>query len=280
MSAAFHRHDQGDVPLSPLLPTLFTGHGAPTYALAPGDSGAALAAFVRGLPGVRAVLMVSAHWDTPVPTVGSALAPETVHDFWGFPAELYDIDYPAPGAPHLAQRVQALLGEAGFAARLDPQRGLDHGAWIPARVMFPAANVPVVPLSLQSQHDPAYHLRLGAALAPLAGEGVLIVASGNLTHNLQHFMAVRLGARVPAYVAEFQEWMGRKLADNDTAALLAYRQEAPGAAAAHPSDEHLLPLYVALGAAGANARAERLYSGVSEGVIAMDSFAFWPRAVH
>lgn len=280
MSAAHFLHDHRDAPLSPLLPTLFTGHGAPTYALAPGESGAALAAFARRLPGVRAVLMVSAHWDTPAPAVGGALQPETIHDYWGFPSELYDIEYPVPGAPHLAQRVQGLLAEAGFAARLDADRGLDHGAWIPARVMYPDARLPVLPLSLQSHQDPAYHLRLGAALAPLAGEGVLIVASGNLTHNLRHFMAARLGGQVPAYVKEFQAWMWQRLASNDTAALLAYRQQAPGAVSAHPSDEHLLPLYVALGAAGANARAERIFSGVADAVIAMDSYAFWPRPAH
>lgn len=280
MSAARFLHGTANVPLSPILPTLFTGHGAPTYALAPGESGAALADFVRRLPGVRAVLMVSAHWDTPTPAVGGALQPETIHDFWGFPAPLYDIDYPAPGAPHLATRVKALLDEAGFAARIDPTRGLDHGAWIPARVMFPAADVPVLPLSVQSRQDPAYHLRLGAALAPLAGEGVLIVASGNLTHNLAHFASARLSGRVPAYVPAFQEWMWHHLATNDTAALLDYRQQAPGAREAHPSDEHLLPLYVALGAAGANARAARLFRGIADAVIAMDSFAFWPQAAH
>ena len=280
MSAARLLHDHTTVPLSPLLPTLFTGHGAPTYALAPGESGAALQRFAGQLPGVRAVLVVTAHWDTPTPAVGGALHPETIHDYWGFPEPLYDISYPAPGAPNLAQRIRGLIAEAGLPAHIDPAQGLDHGVWIPARVMFPHAEVPVLPLSIQSHESPEYHLRLGAALAPLLGEGVLIVASGNLTHNLHHFAAARRTGRIPAYVPAFQAWMWGVLATNDTAALLDYRRQAPEATAAHPTDDHLLPLYVALGAAGANARAERVYSGISDAVLAMDSFAFWPQPAH
>lgn len=253
---------------------LFVPHGAPTFALQPGPAGAALAARAAAMPAPRGVLMVSAHWDTEQPTLGAAVQPETLHDYWGFPDELYDIDYPAPGAPWLAEAAGRLLGAAGFAVQLDARRGLDHGAWIPLRLMYPQAEVPVALLSIQSRQDPAHHFRLGQALAPLAAQGVLIVASGNLTHNLRHYQLYR--DVTPPYVGEFQEWMAQRLEQGNLAELLDYRSLAPGAREAHPRDDHLLPLYVALGAAGQGARAERLTHEVYERVIAMDAYAFHP----
>ena len=259
------------------FPSLFAGHGAPTMVLDPGPAGAALARVAADLPRPRAILVVSAHWQSEAPTVGVAPDFETIHDFSGFPAALYRVRYPARSDPGVAEEARRLLREDGFDVRVDCNRGLDHGAWTPLRLMYPAADIPVVPVSLLSGFGPEPHFRLGRALAPLLAEGVLLLASGNLTHNLADFRRVlAAGGEAPAYVSEFAEWMWRHLAIGDQRSLLGYRQQAPHAARAHPSEEHLLPLYVALGAAGAGCRPERLYAGVDSGVLAMDSFAFWP----
>ncbi|MDD5247781.1 MAG: class III extradiol ring-cleavage dioxygenase [Rhodocyclaceae bacterium] len=258
---------------------LFVPHGAPTFALRPGAAGAALSRVAAALPRPRAVIVVSAHWDTEAPTVGLADRPETIHDYWGFPRELYAIRYPATGCKEAGADVLARLRQAGFAAAGDGGRGLDHGAWIPLRLMFPEADVPVIPLSIQAALGAAHHLAVGAALAPLAARGFLLVASGNLTHNLRDFQAAAAGAAAPpAYVREFPDWIWQRLQAADLPALLDYRRQAPAAVRAHPSDEHLLPLFVALGAAGEGARTERFHAGVDDYVMAMDAFAFHPRA--
>jgi 4,5-DOPA dioxygenase extradiol len=219
--------------------------------------------------------MASAHWDTPQPEVGCADRPETIHDFWGFPEQLYSVRYPATGCREAAEEVLAALRAAGFPAAANAQRGLDHGAWIPLLFMFPDADVPVIPLSIQAHEDPKYHLRLGRALAPLAARDFLVVASGNLTHNLRDYqLAARSNGATPAYVREFSDWIWTRLSAGNTAELLDYRQLAPAALRAHPTDEHLLPLYVALGAAGEDSIAARLHAGIDEYVIAMDAFAF------
>jgi 4,5-DOPA dioxygenase extradiol len=262
----------------PALPALFVGHGAPTFTLDPGAAGAALAAAPDRWPRPRAVLSVSAHWKTSVPTLGGATRPETVHDFWGFPQPLYDLQYPAPGDPDLARRAAELLGQAGLSADIAPHRGLDHAVWIPLRLMYPGAEVPVVPMSIQSRLGPEHHLHLGQALAPLLTQGVLLVASGNLTHNLGHWH--QTGQVSLDYVADFSNWLRERLAGGDVAGLLDYRRIAPGAREAHPTEEHLLPLYAALGAAGTAFRAEPLYRGVSERILAMDSYALWPSTLN
>jgi 4,5-DOPA dioxygenase extradiol len=261
------------------LPTLFVPHGAPTFALSPGAAGAALRSIAGALPRPRAIVVISPHWESGVPTVGFADRLETIHDFWGFPRELYAIRYPATGCREAAAEVLERLRAAGFAAAADADRGLDHGAWVPLRLMYPDADVPVIPVSLQPGQGPAHHLAIGKALSGLAARGFLILASGNLTHNLRDFqIAANAGAdAVPAYVREFPDWIWRRLEAGDVPALLDYRQRAPDAARAHPSDEHLLPLFVALGAAGEGGRAERLHAGVDDYVMAMDAFAFHPR---
>lgn len=260
------------------LPTLFVPHGAPTFALRPGAAGAALRRIAVALPRPRAVVVVSPHWDTEAPVVGFAERPETIHDFWGFPRELYALRYPATGCKEAAAEVLARLRDAGLPAVADAERGLDHGAWVPLRLMYPDADVPVIPLSVQGGAGPAHHLAVGRALAPLAAQGFLVLASGNLTHNLRDFQLAMGGAgALPGYVREFPEWIWRRLDAGDLPALLDYRRQAPDAARAHPSEEHLLPLYVALGAAGEGGRAERVHAGVDDYVLAMDAFAFHPR---
>jgi 4,5-DOPA dioxygenase extradiol len=256
-------------------PALFVPHGAPTFALRPGAAGAALGRQALLLPRPRAIVVVSAHWETPVPTVGVAPRLETIHDFSGFPRELYALRYPATGCPEAAHEVAAALADAGLPVAVDPVRGLDHGAWVPLRLMFPDADVPVVPLSIQPHAGPAHALRVGRALAGLRLRGCLLVASGNLTHNLRdYFAAAQAGGQTPGYVRDFADWVWDRLGAHDLDALVGYRSAAPWGARAHPTEDHLLPLYVALGAAGPDFRAERIHSGIDDYVLAMDAFAF------
>ncbi len=264
--------------MTPSQPALFVPHGAPTFALRPGAAGAALKALASTLAQPRAIIIVSAHWDTAQATVGFAERPETIHDFWGFPDELYTLRYPATGCREASQQVVDAIKAAGLPVASDAGRGLDHGAWVPLRLMFPDAEVPVIPLSIQSQGGPEQAFKLGQALIPLTRQGFLVIASGSLTHNLRDFqLAWRNGGQTPAYVRQFTDWLAERLAAHDTNALLDYRRQAPGAVQAHPSDEHLLPLYVALGAAGENAEARRVHAGIDDYVIAMDAYTFQPQ---
>jgi 4,5-DOPA dioxygenase extradiol len=258
----------------PSLPTLFLSHGAPTFAIDPGRAGEALTVAVGRIPRPKAILAVSAHWETARPTVSGAVSPKTIHDFFGFPKPLYDIRYPAPGAPDLAKRVADLLAAAGHDIDVDASRGLDHGAWVPLRHMYPHADIPVAQLSIQPHLGAAHHLRIGQALAPLTGEGVLIVGSGSITHNLGEFRMLPEDATSLAYVTDFQDWFAARVAARDDASLVRYRELAPSAARAHPTEDHILPFHVALGAAAGAERHERLHAGVTFGVIGMDDYAF------
>ncbi len=256
------------------LPTLFVSHGSPMHALEAGSAGAAWAALAQALPRPRAILIASAHWDTQLPmlTGGERLA--TIHDFSGFPEPLYRVRYDVAGAPALAARAAALLKGAGSTPAINACRGLDHGAWVPLRWMYPARDVPVAQLSVQGALDAAHHLQVGAALAPLRDEGVLVIGSGHVTHNLHDWMRHRDDPRPAAYALQFAAWLGERLADDDRAALTAWRDEAPFAQRAHPTEEHFLPLFIALGAAGEGARATRVYEGVDAGVLSMDAYRF------
>lgn len=254
---------------------LFVPHGAPTFALRPGAAGAALRDVAESLSRPRAIVVVSPHWESTIPLVGNAARLETIHDFGGFPQELYQIRYPASGCPGAALQVLQALRDAGLPAQADDQRGLDHGAWVPLRMMFPDADVPVIPVSVQPQAGPAAALRVGQALAPLMEQGMLVMGSGNLTHNLRDFMLARSGQGVPDYVRAFPAWVAERLAAHDVDALLDYRRQAPDAVRAHPTEEHLLPFFVALGAGGAEkASATRLHAGIDDYVLAMDAWAF------
>jgi 4,5-DOPA dioxygenase extradiol len=255
-----------------VLPSFFVSHGAPTLALDPGETGAFWRRLAAELPRPEAVLCVSAHWTSAEPAVSGAARNETIHDFSGFPAPLYRIAYPAPGAPALAERVAGLVAAAGFAATIDRARGLDHGAWVPLREMYPAADVPVLQLSVQPERDAAWHLRLGAALAPLRDEGVLVLASGGAVHNLRTI--ARDGGPTPAWAQAFDDWLAAALAAGDAAALLDWQNKAPQARQAQPTAEHFMPLFVALGAAGAGAHGARLHSGFTLGSLSMAAFKF------
>ncbi len=222
----------------------------------------------------KAILMIAAHWERLRPAVNAPQVNKTIHDFGGFPPELYHLSYPAPPSADLAQRVAELLGAGGLQTEVDPQRGLDHGAWVPLMLAWPKADVPVVQLSVQTRLGPEHHYRLGQLLAPLREEGVLIVGSGSFTHDLSSFRSSggRIDAPEQDWVHIFAEWMAAALKEGRTADLLDYRRLAPEAAHNHPTEEHLLPLYVAVGAATGPAR--QIHSSTTYGILRMDAFAF------
>ncbi len=258
-----------------MLPTLFISHGSPMLAVEPGVYGAAWTNIAQALPRPEAILVVSAHWTTRQPVLSAASAPATLHDFGGFPAALYELCYPAPGAPTLAEQVAKLLTEADIPVGIAPDRGLDHGAWVPLQQMYPEADIPVTQLSVQPELSAEWHMRLGEALRPLREQNVLIMGSGSLTHNLREFHFDEFNTDVADdYVHAFQDWMHECLQGNDRKALLNWLQEAPQAQRAHPTSEHLLPLFVAYGAAGDNPQQERPLANYSGGALAMDCYVF------
>ena len=260
----------------PRQPVLFLSHGSPMTALGGDELNRCWSSLAQRLARPAAVLMVSAHWTTRLPVVSGSNYPETVHDFGGFPAELYAMRYPAPGDPALALRIKQLLGDAGIAAGIDASRGLDHGAWVPLRTLFPDAQVPVVQFSVQPERCARHHYALGAALAALSDENVLIVGSGHLTHNLMDYM--RPSRERPAVESRsFRDWVHERLMHNSgdaTDALFDWLQQAPGAQFSHPTPEHFMPLFVALGAAGEKCRTEWLGGGWVADALAADSYLF------
>lgn len=254
-----------------MLPTLFISHGSPMLALEPGASGPALARLAAELPRPRAILVVSAHWESQGLSLTGAAHPETWHDFYGFPPALYAVQYPAPGAPELAREVQGLLKTAGLDAAIDDQRPLDHGAWVPLSLMYPEADIPVLQLSLPSRLGPAFQTRVGRTLAALREQGVLLIGSGSITHNLRELDWHAQDDHGSDWAQAFRDWMVEHLARDDEDALHHYRTQAPNAVRSHPSDEHLLPLYFARGAGGAFSLA---HSGFTLGALGMGIYRF------
>lgn len=254
-----------------VLPTLFVSHGAPLFAVEPGSTGPALTAWGQTLPAdLRGIVIMSPHWMARSPAVMTTPQPDTWHDFGGFPSALYELQYPAPGSPALGQEVIAALQQAGITAKADDTRPLDHGTWVPLMHMLPQAKVPVVQVALPMGYGPREVYALGAALAGLRTQGVLVMGSGSMTHNLGEFFG---GERAVApYVTEFSRWIEDKLRAGDLDALLAYRAQAPHASRAHPSEDHFLPLFFALGAASADARPDYLSREVMYSMLAMDAF--------
>jgi 4,5-DOPA dioxygenase extradiol len=254
------------------LPALFVSHGAPTLILTPGPAREFLSALGTQIARPSAVLAISAHWETAEPAVSVTPQPETIHDFSGFPRELYAMRYPAPGAVDVAQRAAALLSAAGFEVRMDEHRGLDHGAWVPLKLMYPEADIPVTQLSVQSQLDARHHYRIGEALRPVRDEGVLILASGSATHNLRELDGSGAQA-TPDWASAFSEWLAQAAARGDVETLLRYR-DAPSALRNHPTPEHFLPFFVALGAGSAGAPVSRIHSSFTFSALAMDAYRF------
>jgi 4,5-DOPA dioxygenase extradiol len=239
------------------------------FAIEPGLLGPALTRLGERLTDLSAIVVVSPHWHTHGLRVSAVASPETIHDFGGFPPALYALHYNPPGAPALARDIVCLLAEAGLTARVDEQRGLDHGAWVPLRYLKPGADVPVVQVSLPRDLDADGALRLGRALAPLRERGVMIVGSGSLTHNLYEF---RQHVNDPEYAQVFADWVGAAVALRDVDALVNYRERAPHAARAHPTPEHFLPLLVAAGAAHPHEKGMLLEGGMTYGILSMDSY--------
>ncbi|CAD0260180.1 dioxygenase [Pseudomonas veronii] len=254
-----------------MLPTLFISHGSPMLALQPGASGPALQRLAAELPRPKAIVVVSAHWESQELLVSGNAAPETWHDFGGFPAELFAVQYPAPGDPQLAREIVELLHADGLNARIDERRPFDHGAWVPLSLMYPAADIPVVQVSLPSRMGPALQTRVGHTLASLREQGVLLIGSGSITHNLGELDWHAGSESIEPWARAFRDWMVDKLAANDEAALHDYRRQAPNAVRSHPSDEHLLPLYFARGAGGDFSVA---HQGFTMGALGMDIYRF------
>jgi 4,5-DOPA dioxygenase extradiol len=255
-----------------LAPVLFISHGAPTFAIEPGLLGPQLHALGEQLTDIKAVLVVSPHWQTRGVQVMTTATPETVHDFGGFPAALYALQYPASGEPELALQVAQMLTAAGLSVSLEARRGLDHGAWVPLLHMLPAANLPVFQVSMPYDLDARSALQLGQALAAVRAQGVLVLASGSMTHNLQEFRGP--AAQAQDYVVEFTHWVRQNVIARDLARMVDYRQQAPHARRAHPTDEHFLPLLVALGASHGDDTLALLDGGVNYGMLSMESYAW------
>lgn len=255
------------------LPTLFLSHGAPTLPIDPSLPSSEFAALSAQLPRPESILMLSAHWGTAAPVASTAERPETIHDFYGFPRALYEIEYAAPGAPDLARRAATMLDAHGVAASTQPH-GLDHGAWVPMLLMFPDADIPVAQLSIQPHMDAAHHFRVGRALRSLKDDGVMVIGSGQITHNLR---AADFSARpedADPRVAEFTDWFEERLTAHDVDALLDYRNRAPHAALMHPTDEHLLPVFAALGAADDDYTLQIQSLGTYQRALAMTNYVF------
>ena len=244
-----------------MLPSLFISHGSPMLALTPTPAHRFLRELGQTLS-PKAIVVVSAHWETLSPAVSISAWPDTIHDFGGFPRELFECQYPAPGEPVLAQRVAALLDAKCV------ERGFDHGVWVPLSLMFPDTDIPVVTVSLPVRWSNGELAGLGKRLAVLRDEGILVIGSGSLTHNLYEIMPQK--SQAPGWVDTFANWVNTRLADNDREALLNW-QEAPHARDNHPTPEHFQPLLVAMGAGG---EASQLHHSVEHGVLAMDVYAF------
>ncbi|MDA8231851.1 MAG: class III extradiol ring-cleavage dioxygenase [Magnetospirillum sp.] len=252
------------------FPGLFVSHGAPTLATGDHPARAFLSALGARLGRPEAIVVVTAHWTTRQPSLSAGAHPATIHDFRGFPPDLYTLLYPAPGAPGLARLAAGRLRTAGLEADIDESRGLDHGTWVPLLLMYPAADIPVVQVSVQPGLGPAHHLRLGRALAPLRRENILVMGSGAATHNLAEYGDA--ASPEPSWARDFAEWLAENVEAGSTDALLDYRARAPAAARNHPTDEHLLPLFAALGAATPGTPGRRIHASTDHGVLRLDAY--------
>lgn len=252
------------------MPSIFVSHGSPGLILGNAPARDFLGSLGKVVPRPTAIIAVSAHWDTDVPAVSLARRPATIHDFYGFPEALYRMHYDPPGAPELAERVARLTGAAH-----DPHRGLDHGAWVPAKLAWPEADIPIFQLSVQPNESPAHHIALGRKLSSLRDEGVLVMGSGSATHNLRALVrGAGSDVEPEPWAKAFDDWLAETLERGDEAALADYRAKAPYARDAHPTDEHFLPVHVAFGAAGEGAHGRALHRSFTLGNLSMASYAF------
>lgn len=256
-----------------MVPALFVSHGSPMVALDTDEYPQALRAFAQGLEGVKALVVVSAHWETRGGVqVTSSSAPGLIYDFYGFPDPLYALTWPSPGSPQLAREVVQLLRAAGFESSEEPERGLDHGVWVPLRLAMPEAKLPVVQVSLPAGASPQQVVHMGEALRPLRQQGVLLVGSGGVVHNLRRLDFARKHAPVAPWAQEFDSWVAERIGSRDLNGLMDWTR-APNAQLAHPTAEHWLPIFFVLGAALAEDRVTPVFEGFHHSTLSMRSFA-------
>ncbi|XP_073270325.1 4,5-DOPA dioxygenase extradiol-like [Primulina huaijiensis] len=260
------------------METFYISHGSPTLSI---DDSLPARGFLKSFQKKvfpvkpKAILIISGHWETADPAVNAVEGPsETIYDFYNFPKKMYQLKYPAPGAPKLASRVKELLSASGFKrVHVDKKRGLDHGAWVPLMLMYPEADIPVCQLSVQTEKDASHHFNMGKALAPLKDEGVLIIGSGAATHNLRA-MNGQAGNSVTPWAYEFDNWIKEALYEGRYEDVNDYEAKAPYAKVAHPWPDHFYPLHVAMGAAGENTRGELIHTSWSAGTLSYSSYKF------
>jgi 4,5-DOPA dioxygenase extradiol len=259
-------------------PTLFISHGSPMLAIEPAPARDFLINYGKTLARPRAIVIASAHFGTSRPAVVGDAKPGMIYDFGGFPDALSQIVYPAPGDPVVAMKVAGLLEAAGLAPAVVSNRGFDHGTWVPLSLLFPEADIPVVQMALQPRLGPAHHVALGRALTSLKDENIMVIGSGNASHNLEEFFHGRHhgedGDRGPDWVMQFDDWVREKVQAGAVDDLINYRDRAPFARENHPTDEHFLPLHVAVGAAGDGAKGELIHSSYAKGILSMDAYVF------
>lgn len=256
------------------MPSLFISHGSPETAVRDSAASRFLKRLGGELPRPRAILVASAHWESRIPLVATAAAPTTIYDFGGFDPRLRQIRYAAPGAPDVSRAAAKLIAAAGLPVAEDAERGYDHGVWVPLHLVYPEHDIPVAQVSIQPLADPAHHFKLGQALQPLRDDGVMIVGSGALTHNLAAFRGQPMTAPAAAWVADFAGWFEQALTTDRRLETLDYRAKAPHAVLNHPEDEHLLPLFVALGATHPDEPIVRAHASTEHAVLAMDVYRF------
>ena len=256
-------------------PSLFISHGAPDLLITPCPAQTFLSELGPSLKRAKAIIMVSAHHMSSDIEITSGARPETIHDFWGFNPKLYDIFYHASGDPILAQAIKTALSEHDISAQLNPHRGLDHGAWVPLKLIFPMADIPIVQVSLNKHQDANWHFELGKILKSFREQNIMIIGSGSLTHNLQAYALNQsnIESPVPNWVSGFNDWISEKISEGDTAAVTTALSIAPYAMENHPTSEHFLPLIVAIGA-GETPNARRLHHSYTHGVLSMDAYRF------
>lgn len=264
----------------PVFPPLFLSHGAPNMALKQSPVRSFMQAVARDYQKPDAIVSVSAHFETAGASVVTDPAPEMIYDFRGFEPVLYEVDYPAPGEPRLATEIADLIVDAGIEVTKLVKRGFDHGTWVPLSLVYPQADVPIVQLSIDPNEGPAYHYRLGQALTTLPSRNIAVIGTGNITHNLPALFSKgkdpHLDANIKAWVDEFLTWFGSELESGSVDNLLNYREKAPFAEENHPTDEHLLPIFVALGAAGPMQEARKIHASYDFEFLAMDAWEFKP----
>jgi 4,5-DOPA dioxygenase extradiol len=255
-----------------IQPSLFVAHGAPDLILSDIPARQFLQETGRRLPEPRGIVVISAHWLTADLQMTAPVALETIHDYSGWPSELYNIEYRASGADWLNERLAGALDKAGYTVRIESRMGLDHGAWVPLSLLYPRADLPIIQLSLMRSASPEQHFRIGQALDDLRQEGVLILGSGGLVHNLRLLMPE--GSPPEEWALSFDNWLFGRLASRELQELFSFASKAEHARLAHPTDEHLMPLFVSLGAGWSGGYSQRIHHSFSYGNLSMTSYAF------